>query len=149
MRMLKAWKYVGFASFVILVWDHIDTFADEVSFSKAMSMARPYLHELSQVEYIWKGKRKGICKSFPMHYYQASDTFHSMWSTVTYLFLFVRPCKISKSIRFDHSPQNRYFTPLGFIINLYGTQWLIQSSFFIIWFCQCNQRIYLQFGRLT
>lgn len=129
--MLKAWKYVGFASFVILVWDHIDTFADEVSFSKAMPMACPYLHELSQVEYIWRGKRKGICKWFPMHYHSSVWYIHSMSSTVTYLFLFVRPCKISKSIRFDHSPQNRYFTPLGFIINLYGTQWLNSKPFFL------------------
>ncbi|KAF8813051.1 hypothetical protein BYT27DRAFT_7181879 [Phlegmacium glaucopus] len=58
-------KYVGFASFIILLWDHVDTFADEV-------------------EYIWKGKRKGICKFI-------------------YLFLF-----------------NRYFTPLGFLINLHA-----------------------------
>lgn len=25
-------KYVGFASFAILIWDHIDTFPDEVRF---------------------------------------------------------------------------------------------------------------------
>ncbi|KIM36585.1 hypothetical protein M413DRAFT_31621 [Hebeloma cylindrosporum] len=55
-------NYVGFASFAILVWDHIDTFSDEV-------------------ELVWKG-RKGL---------------------FVYLFLF-----------------NRYFTPLGFIINLYA-----------------------------
>jgi len=55
-------NYVGFASFVILIWDHIDTFPDEV-------------------EYIWK-RKKGI---------------------FVYLFLF-----------------NRYFTPLGFIINLFA-----------------------------
>jgi len=55
-------NYVAFASFVILVWDHMDTFADEV-------------------EYIWKGNK----------------------SLFQYLFLF-----------------NRYFTPLGFIINLYA-----------------------------
>ncbi|KAF8187770.1 hypothetical protein BJ912DRAFT_969587 [Pholiota molesta] len=56
-------NYVGFASFVVLVWDHIDTFTDEV-------------------ELIWKSNRKGL---------------------FGYLFLF-----------------NRYFTPLGFIINLYA-----------------------------
>ncbi|KAF8148187.1 hypothetical protein B0H34DRAFT_737244 [Crassisporium funariophilum] len=56
-------NYVGFASFVVLIWDHLDTFADEV-------------------EYVWKGKRKGF---------------------FIYLFLF-----------------NRYFTPLGFILNLYA-----------------------------
>ncbi|KAF8961215.1 hypothetical protein BDZ97DRAFT_1921419 [Flammula alnicola] len=56
-------NYVGFASFIVLIWDHIDTFTDEV-------------------ELIWKGKRKGL---------------------FVYLFLF-----------------NRYFTPLGFIINSYG-----------------------------
>jgi len=28
---LMSFQYVGFASFVVLVWDHIDTFADEVS----------------------------------------------------------------------------------------------------------------------
>ncbi|KJA16276.1 hypothetical protein HYPSUDRAFT_47476, partial [Hypholoma sublateritium FD-334 SS-4] len=56
-------NYVGFASFVVLIWDHIDTFADEV-------------------DLIWKGKRK---------------------SFFVYLFLF-----------------NRYFTPLGFIINLFA-----------------------------
>jgi len=55
-------NYVGFASFAVLIWDHVDTFADEV-------------------ELIWKGK-KGL---------------------FIYLFLF-----------------NRYFTPLGFIINLYA-----------------------------
>lgn len=55
-------NYVGFASFVILVWDHALTFSDEV-------------------EYIWKG-RKG---------------------PIIYLFIF-----------------NRYFTPLGFIVNLYA-----------------------------
>ncbi|KAF5315251.1 hypothetical protein D9619_007444 [Psilocybe cf. subviscida] len=34
-------NYVGFASFVILIWDHIDTFGDEV-------------------ELVWKGERKGL-----------------------------------------------------------------------------------------
>ncbi|KAF9524115.1 hypothetical protein CPB83DRAFT_861778 [Crepidotus variabilis] len=56
-------NYVGFASFVVLVWDHLDTFVEEV-------------------EYVWKGKRKGL---------------------FVWLFLF-----------------NRYFTPLGFIVNLYA-----------------------------
>ncbi|KAF7296557.1 hypothetical protein HMN09_01062800 [Mycena chlorophos] len=55
-------NFVGFASFTILVWDHIITFSDEV-------------------EYIWKGKK----------------------GPIIYLFLW-----------------NRYFTPLGFIINLYA-----------------------------
>ncbi|KIM36586.1 hypothetical protein M413DRAFT_31622 [Hebeloma cylindrosporum] len=40
-------NYVGFASFVVLLWDHIDTFSDEV-------------------ELIWKGKRKGLC--FVLHF---------------------------------------------------------------------------------
>ncbi|KAF8158500.1 hypothetical protein B0H34DRAFT_846735 [Crassisporium funariophilum] len=56
-------NYMGFASFTMLVWDHIDTFPDEV-------------------EYIWKGK-KGL---------------------LVYLFLI-----------------NRYLTPFGFIVNLFGT----------------------------
>jgi len=56
-------NYIGFASFVILIWDHIDTFGDEV-------------------ELVWKGERKGF---------------------FIYLFLF-----------------NRYFTPLGFILNLFA-----------------------------
>jgi len=56
-------NYIGFASFVVLIWDHVDTFADEV-------------------DLIWKGNKKGI---------------------FIYLFFF-----------------NRYFTPLGFIINLYA-----------------------------
>ncbi|KAF7297623.1 hypothetical protein MKEN_01385300 [Mycena kentingensis (nom. inval.)] len=55
-------NFVGFASFTILVWDHIITFGDEV-------------------EYIWKGKK----------------------GPIIYLFLL-----------------NRYFTPLGFIVNLYA-----------------------------
>ncbi|KAJ7903809.1 hypothetical protein B0H14DRAFT_3421985 [Mycena olivaceomarginata] len=55
-------NFVGFASFTILVWDHVITFSDEV-------------------EYIWKGKK----------------------GPIIYLFIF-----------------NRYFTPLGFIINLYA-----------------------------
>ncbi|KAF7357623.1 hypothetical protein MSAN_01358700 [Mycena sanguinolenta] len=58
-------NFVGFASFTILVWDHIITFSDEV-------------------EYIWKGKKKG---------------------PIIYLFIF-----------------NRYFTPLGFIINLFAVR---------------------------
>ncbi|KAJ7164754.1 hypothetical protein C8R43DRAFT_1122631 [Mycena crocata] len=55
-------NFVAFASFTILVWDHILTFPDEV-------------------EYIWKGKK----------------------GPIIYLFIF-----------------NRYFTPLGFIINFYA-----------------------------
>ncbi|KAJ7070100.1 hypothetical protein C8F01DRAFT_1364156 [Mycena amicta] len=55
-------NFVGFASFTILVWDHIITFSDEV-------------------EYIWKGNK----------------------GPIIYLFFL-----------------NRYFTPLGFIINLYA-----------------------------
>ncbi|KAJ7366491.1 hypothetical protein DFH08DRAFT_834476 [Mycena albidolilacea] len=55
-------NFVGFASFTLLVWDHVITFSDEV-------------------EYIWKGKK----------------------GPIIYLFIF-----------------NRYFTPLGFIINLYA-----------------------------
>ncbi|KAJ7037804.1 hypothetical protein C8F04DRAFT_1256714 [Mycena alexandri] len=55
-------NFVGFASFTILVWDHLLTFSDEV-------------------ELIWKGKK----------------------GPIIYLFLF-----------------NRYFTPLGFIINLFA-----------------------------
>ncbi|KAJ6584611.1 hypothetical protein B0H19DRAFT_1249567 [Mycena capillaripes] len=58
-------NFVGFASFTILVWDHVLTFSDEV-------------------EYIWKGKK----------------------GPIIYLFIF-----------------NRYFTPLGFIINLFVGQW--------------------------
>ncbi|TFK38997.1 hypothetical protein BDQ12DRAFT_650645 [Crucibulum laeve] len=57
-------NYVGFASFTVLIWDHIDTFADEV-------------------EYIWKVPKKGLCEYI---YYS-----------------------------------NRYLTPLGFILNLFGT----------------------------
>ncbi|KAK7689839.1 hypothetical protein QCA50_006478 [Cerrena zonata] len=53
---------MGFVSFMILAWDHIITFGDEV-------------------EYIWKGK-KGL---------------------IVYLFFL-----------------NRYVTPLGFIVNLFG-----------------------------
>jgi len=41
-------KYVGFASFVVLIWDHIDTFADEV-------------------EYAWK-ERKGLCMLFHLQF---------------------------------------------------------------------------------
>ncbi|KAF9558955.1 hypothetical protein CPC08DRAFT_638345, partial [Agrocybe pediades] len=63
--------YVGFASFVILIWDHIDTFADEV-------------------ELVWKGKRKGL---------------------FVYLFLF-----------------NRYFTPLGFIVNLFVYSFILSPT---------------------
>ncbi|PPR05415.1 hypothetical protein CVT24_008029 [Panaeolus cyanescens] len=59
--------YMGFASFTILIWDHIDTFETEV-------------------EYIWKGK-KGL---------------------LVYLFLI-----------------NRYLTPLGFLVNLFGKSTLI------------------------
>ncbi|KAJ7719939.1 hypothetical protein B0H16DRAFT_1739116 [Mycena metata] len=55
-------NFVGFASFTILVWDHVITFSDEV-------------------ELIWKGNK----------------------GPIIYLFLF-----------------NRYFTPLGFIINLFA-----------------------------
>ncbi|KAF8208529.1 hypothetical protein K438DRAFT_1754419 [Mycena galopus ATCC 62051] len=57
-------NFVGFASFTILVWDHIITFSDEV-------------------ELIWKPKK----------------------GPIIYLFIF-----------------NRYFTPLGFVINLFGIQ---------------------------
>ncbi|KAF8208534.1 hypothetical protein K438DRAFT_2012566 [Mycena galopus ATCC 62051] len=55
-------NFVGFASFTILVWDHIITFSDEV-------------------ELIWKPKK----------------------GPLIYLFIF-----------------NRYFTPLGFVINLFA-----------------------------
>ncbi|KAJ6488978.1 hypothetical protein C8R45DRAFT_1213569 [Mycena sanguinolenta] len=55
-------NFVAFASFTILVWDHVITFSEEV-------------------EYIWKGKK----------------------GPIIYLFIF-----------------NRYFTPLGFIINLFA-----------------------------
>jgi len=55
-------NYVAFAGLSLLLWDHVDTFADEV-------------------EYIWKGRK----------------------SLFVYLFLF-----------------NRYFTPLGFVVNLHA-----------------------------
>ncbi|KDR67516.1 hypothetical protein GALMADRAFT_161557 [Galerina marginata CBS 339.88] len=70
-------NYVGFASFAVLIWDHIDTFSDEV-------------------DLIWRGKRKGL---------------------FIYLFLF-----------------NRYFTPLGFVVNLYAylsPTWTFER-------CQCT-----------
>ncbi|KAF8879501.1 hypothetical protein BD779DRAFT_1151212 [Infundibulicybe gibba] len=54
--------YVAFASFTVLVWDHILTFGDEI-------------------EYIWKGKK----------------------GPIIYLFIL-----------------NRYFTPLGFVLNLFA-----------------------------
>ena len=39
MKELLLLKYVGFASFAILIWDHIDTFPDEVRLLKF------YFHE--------------------------------------------------------------------------------------------------------
>ncbi|KIM42959.1 hypothetical protein M413DRAFT_9782 [Hebeloma cylindrosporum] len=63
-------NYMGFASFSMLIWDHVDTFQTEV-------------------EYIWQG-RKGI---------------------LVYLFLI-----------------NRYLTPLGFIVNLYGSTLAVTVS---------------------
>ncbi|KAJ3565939.1 hypothetical protein NP233_g7321 [Leucocoprinus birnbaumii] len=73
---------VAFASFTVLVWDHIDTFADEV-------------------EYIWKG-RKGLCTPLPSPL-NSPVTMTDDGSEVIYLFFF-----------------NRYFTPLGFIVNFHA-----------------------------
>ncbi|KAF5347020.1 hypothetical protein D9756_011019 [Leucocoprinus leucothites] len=74
-------QFVGFASLTALLWDHIDTFADEV-------------------EYIWKG-RKGL---------------------FIYLFFFV--CPFTTNYNSPNLPelafQNRYFTPLGFVLNLHA-----------------------------
>ena len=35
-------KYVGFASFAIVIWDHIDTFPDEVRFFKIFTSITRY-----------------------------------------------------------------------------------------------------------
>jgi hypothetical protein len=58
-------KYVGFASFAILIWDHIDTFPDEVRLLKFLLPWTRYNLTWGiflQVEYIWKGRKKSICK---------------------------------------------------------------------------------------
>ena len=125
-------KYVGFASFVILIWDHIDTFPDEVRFSTVASMTHFHLpwRGISQVEYIWK-RKKGICKC-GVHYILVrcltvfklqSSTFFSLWVDAEIssfqVYAFTIPL----------FTQNRYFTPLGFIINLYGKQRLNPYSF--------------------
>jgi len=79
-------NYVGFASFTILVWDHVITFSDEV-------------------EYIWKGKK----------------------GPIIYLFLL-----------------NRYFTPLGFIINLFAylsPSWTVERCTHFIRYEGCTVAI--------
>ncbi|KAF7365503.1 hypothetical protein MVEN_00423300 [Mycena venus] len=90
-------NFVGFASFTILVWDHVITFSDEV-------------------EYIWKGKKGPSTLS---HFLLIVRVILNV-PAVIYLFIF-----------------NRYFTPLGFIINLFAylsPSWTVevrQNSVFI------------------
>ena len=80
-----------------------------------MSCYKPLL----QVELIWKGKRKGLCEC-RMKFMGVSCSLMS--SVVVYLFLFVCCVVLSRAWpRVEWVvPQNRYFTPLGFIINLFG-----------------------------
>lgn len=58
-------KYIGVASLTALVWDHIDTFVDEV-------------------EYIWKG-RKGVCKSKMLNFMMSAKILCQSY-TSSYLY---------------------------------------------------------------
>ncbi|KAF8802102.1 hypothetical protein BYT27DRAFT_7113384 [Phlegmacium glaucopus] len=77
-------KYVGLASFVILLWDHVDTFADEV-------------------EYIWKAKRKGICKFIYLFFFNRYFTpLAFIVNLSAYFSLFWTPDLIMTSHRCTH-----------------------------------------------
>ncbi|KAJ7852620.1 hypothetical protein B0H14DRAFT_2759580 [Mycena olivaceomarginata] len=88
---------VGFAGFSMLIWDHVDTFATEV-------------------EYIWGGE-KGPRES--SRHSCVSNVLQRIGSGVS-----VSPCEfspLSLHRTFIYvPPQNRYLTPLGFIVNLFA-----------------------------
>ena len=55
---------MGFASFMILIWDHIITIGDEVRDHFGVGSGVQYIYAnrgFWKVEYIWKGK-KGVCE---------------------------------------------------------------------------------------
>ncbi|KAF9468654.1 hypothetical protein BDZ94DRAFT_1232213 [Collybia nuda] len=52
-------NYMGFASFTILLWDHIDTFSEELNPSDS----------IAKVEYIWYGKKSTIVYLFLVRIY--------------------------------------------------------------------------------
>ena len=99
-------QYMGFASFTVLIWDHIITFDREV-------------------EYIWPAKKnlRALC-SFRL----CKQCWYSWDQWCTYSSSYVRPWTLIlwlKRVR-----QNRYLTPLGFIVNLFGTSWHFWTSAF-------------------
>lgn len=47
---------MGFLSFMILIWEHVITFADEVGFA-LLRASQSTNHLPVQVEYIWFGKK--------------------------------------------------------------------------------------------
>ncbi|KAG1781205.1 hypothetical protein EV702DRAFT_1266153 [Suillus placidus] len=91
--------YVGIVGFTILIWDHLVTSGDEVRHWQIAPEFGETQHS-TQIEFIWQG-RKGIS---------------------VYLFLLVcicigNICKLKPHMHGSMS-QNRYLTPLGFVVNL-------------------------------
>lgn len=76
-------KYVGFAAFAILIWDHIDTFPDEVLLTKFQLAVNDNNSFIGGI-YLERSK-KPMCVHFSLHYLRLTVSF-----LVVYLFLFVR-----------------------------------------------------------
>jgi Family of unknown function (DUF6533) len=81
---MRVAQYMGFAAFTMLIWDHIDTFADEVSIAIDRGV-RPELMRM-KVNYIWFGS-KGPSTLLNVAGIPAILTFPA----VVYLFLLVCP----------------------------------------------------------
>ncbi|KAF7297562.1 hypothetical protein MKEN_01378700 [Mycena kentingensis (nom. inval.)] len=64
-------NYVGFAGFTVLIWDHLDTFVDEVRVLCSLWTPQRHLPGVPcmQVEYVWKGKKGTLVYLFLLNRY--------------------------------------------------------------------------------
>ncbi|KAF9468655.1 hypothetical protein BDZ94DRAFT_1245925 [Collybia nuda] len=115
-------NYMGFASFTVLVWDHIDTFTAEV-------------------EYIWKGKKGPIVYLFLLNRYLTPFGF------IVNLFAYLSPVwdreTCSRFIRFEGSMTMIGIEVVGLMMLLriyalyYNQRWIVGGVAFLLLFQTC------------
>ena len=147
-------KYVGFASFVILIWDHIDTFPDEVRFLSKITYcllpwhANWFCVDFSQVEYIWKG-RKSTCKCGLYCIIVRCLTDHILiyshlpFSLCTFIAKFHPPTTLIPLL-YSRPPESLFYAfgvhykPLRYAVAI-----LFSKKKSIIWFSKRNRSIFI------
>jgi hypothetical protein len=111
------YQYVAFASFSVLIWDHIDTFGGEVgrSIVRVLTSRSEFANRWSTYG---KERRAFVRKTPTLKVYDTHSGGSPFFQLCICSFWYVSHVLEYEVLRF--AQQNRYFTPLGFILNFYG-----------------------------